>query len=156
MYFEDYAPGSVTELPSAAVSKELIIEFAQRYDPQPFHVDEHAAADGPFGGLIASGWHTCALTMRAMVDGFLSPLSSLGSPGIDEVRWPAPVRPGDVLTGRITVLEARVSRSKPDRGVLRVRIESLNQDGVTVLSMVGTILLRRRPRHLRSASGTAS
>jgi acyl dehydratase len=145
MFFEDYVPDQVTALPSIEVTREEVLQFARRYDPQPFHVDEAAAATGPFGGLIASGWHTCALTMRSLVDGFLDAASSLGSPGVDELRWPAPVRPGDVLAPRATVLDARVSKSKPDRGIVRARVEALNQDGAVALSMTATILVRRRP-----------
>lgn len=145
MYLEDYVADSVIELGSASVSEDEIIEFAQRYDPQPFHVDPAAAAESAYGGLIASGWHTCALTMRALATQYLSPASSLGSPGIDELRWQAPVRPGDVLSVRVTVLDTRASSSKPDRGIVRSRVETINQDGTKVLTMTAINLVRRRP-----------
>ena len=126
-YFEDYTPGEVHEFGSHTVSAEEIIEFAQRYDPQPFHTDPQAAAGSVYGGLIASGWMTGGLMMRMLVDHFLSPLSSMGSPGLDELRWARPVRPGDTLRVRVAVIEARRSQSKPDRGILLVQQECLNQ-----------------------------
>jgi len=144
-YFEDYIPGSTHEFGNVKVSEADIVEFAAKYDPQPFHVDAAAAADGPFGGLIASGWHTVSLMMRLLVENYLSPVASLGSPGIDELRWSKPVRPGDVLSARVTVAEARVSNSKPDRGLVRSRIEVLNQDGDVVCSMTALNFLLRRP-----------
>ncbi len=142
MYLEDYPAGAVFTLGPVSVDEQEILEFGRRYDPQPFHADPVAAADGPFGGLIASGWHTCGLTMRALVAGYFSPDSSLGSPGIDELRWPAPVRPGDVLMVKVEVLENRQSSSKPDRGIVRSRITTTNQNGVLVLSMIAVNLIR--------------
>jgi acyl dehydratase len=144
-WFEDYAPGSTEEFGPLTVAEDDVVDFGRRYDPQPFHVDADAAAAGPFGGLIASGWHTCALMMRLFADQYLSPVSSLGSPGVDELRWVRPVRPGDELTLWITVVEARVSRSKPDRGLVRTRTELRNQTGEVVLSMVAMNLIRTRP-----------
>ncbi|MDQ6850392.1 MAG: MaoC family dehydratase [Actinomycetota bacterium] len=144
MYLEDYAPGSVFSLDPVSVTQQDIIEFALSYDQQPFHTDPVAAADGPFGGIIASGWQTCALTMRALVAGYFSPLSSLGSPGIDEIRWPAPVRGDDVLTVNVTVLENRPSSSKPDRGIIRSHIQTMNQNGVVVLTMTAINVIRTR------------
>jgi acyl dehydratase len=143
-YFEDYLPGSVQEFGSAAVEQSEIIEFAKRFDPQDFHIDPEAAAHGPFGGLIASGWHTGALMMRMFVDGYLSKVSSLGSPGIDELRWPRPVRPGDTLHIRATVLESKRSRSKPDRGIVWTLAEVLNQNGEVVMSIKAMTLIRCR------------
>jgi len=134
-YFEDYTPGLVLEFGAVRVEQDEVIEFAQRFDPQPFHVDVARAAEGPFGGLIASGWHTGSLMMRLLVEHYLSPIASLGSPGIDEVRWLAPVRPGDTLSVRVTILEARRSQSKPDRGLVRAQMETLNQRGEVVMSM---------------------
>ena len=134
-YFEDYTPGLVLEFGAARVDEAEVVDFARRYDPQPFHVDAAKAAAGPFGGLIASGWHTGSLMMRLLVEHYLSPIASLGSPGIDEVRWVAPVRPGDTLSVRVTILEARRSRSKPDRGLVRAQMEALNQRGEVVMSM---------------------
>ncbi|HWE90464.1 MAG TPA: MaoC family dehydratase [Pseudonocardiaceae bacterium] len=144
-YFEDYEPGSTQDCGSVSVTEDEIIEFAKQYDPQPFHVDAGAAADGPFGGLIASGWHTTALMMRLLADGYLSGASSLGSPGIDELRWLRPVRPGDVLRVRVTVLEIRPSSSKPDRGLVRSRVEMTNEAGEPVLRLIALNLVRRRP-----------
>jgi acyl dehydratase len=135
-YFEDFAAGEVFELGSHQVTEAEIVEFAERWDPQPFHVDPEAAAESVFGGLIASGWHTGAMWMRMYVDSMLGGPSSQGSPGIEELRWLAPVRPGDTLHGRLTVLDATPSQRSPERGTVRIRGEMLNQDGVTVLTMV--------------------
>ncbi len=143
-YFEDYVPGVTVDCGSFSISEADIIAFAKEYDPQPFHVDPVAAAEGPFGGLIASGWHTTSLTMRQLVDHWVSPGTSLGAAGVDEIRWPRPVRPGDTLHVRATVLEARRSRSKPDRGIIRSLAEVTNQDGETVmrLTAINFILAR--------------
>lgn len=143
-YFEDYLPGSVFEYGTITVNQADVIEFAQRFDPQPFHIDPDAAARGPFGGLIASGWHTASLTMRLVVDHYLSSVASLGSPGVDELRWTRPVRPGDSLRVRVSVLDARRARSKPDRGIVRSYVEVLNQDGDVVMSLKALNLLRCR------------
>jgi acyl dehydratase len=145
VYVEDFVVGEVIELGSRPVTREEVVEFASRYDPQPFHVDEGAAKASIFGGLIASGWHTASMFMRLFVDRVLAGGASLGSPGIDEIRWPRPVRPGDTLTARVTVLEAAPSRSKPDRGHVRIRYEVSNQTGETVMTMIGVSLYRRRP-----------
>jgi acyl dehydratase len=144
-YFDDYLPGVSHDCGSVSVSEAEIVSFAALYDPQPFHVDPAAAARGPFGGLIASGWHTAALVMRQLVDHYLPAEASLGSPGLDEIRWPEPVRPGDTLRVRATAVEARRSQSKPDRGILRTLIEAVNQDGRTVMRATGTNFLRVRP-----------
>ena len=145
-YFEDYAPGSVCVYGQIAMTESDIVEFARRYDPQPMHTDPVAAARGPFGGLIASGWHTTACVMRVLVERYLSHVAALVSPGIDEMRWKAPVRPGDILRVRVTVEEASPSRSKPDRGLVRTLIEVLNQNDEIVLSMRAmNLLLRRNP-----------
>ena len=144
-YFEDFEPGQVYELGSTTVTEDAIVEFARRWDPQPFHVDPEAAAESVFGGLIASGWHTGAMWMRLYVDSMLVGSNSQGSPGIEELRWLAPVRPGDTLRARLTVLEATPSERRPDRGTIRIRGEMVNQDGVTVLSMVSRGHFGRRP-----------
>jgi acyl dehydratase len=144
-YFEDYAPGMTRDCGSVSVDQAEIISFARQFDPQPFHVDPVAAADGPFGGLIASGWHTAGLVMRLIVDNYVSPESSLGSAGMDELRWPNPVRPGDTLRVRVTVLEARRSQSKPDRGVLKTLIEAENQHGQPVMRASSINFIRVRP-----------
>jgi acyl dehydratase len=128
-YFEDYVPGLVVDCGSFSVSEAEIVAFATQYDPQPFHIDPVGAKNGPFGGLIASGWQTTSLMMRLLVEHFVSPETSLGAAGVDEVRWPRPVRPGDTLHVRATVLEARRSSSKPDRGIVRSLAEVTNQDG---------------------------
>lgn len=146
-YFEDYVPGSVFEFGSITVEQSEIIDFAKRFDPQAFHTDPQAAAVGPFGGLIASGWHTAGLMMRLYADYFLSKVASLGSPGIDELRWTKPVRPGDRLSIRTSIQEATRSRSKPDRGMIRTLVEVLNQNGEMVMSMKAmTLLLCREAR----------
>lgn len=144
-WFEDYAVGTTAEHGPIRVDEDELVDFGRRFDPQPIHVDREAAAAGPYGGLIASGWHTCALMMRLFAQEYLSPVSSLGSPGVDELRWIAPVRPGDVLTLRTTVLDARRSRSKPDRGLVRTRIELVGGTGAPVLTMTALNLVLTRP-----------
>lgn len=144
-YFDDYLPGASYDCGSVSVSEAEIISFAIQFDPQSFHVDPGAAARGPFGGLIASGWHTAALVMRQLVDHYLSAEASLGSPGLDEMRWPYPVRPADTLRVRATAVEARRSLSKPDRGILKTAIEAVNQNGRTVMRATATNFLRVRP-----------
>ena len=145
-YFEDYVAGSVHELGRIAVEEHDVVEFARRYDPQPFHVDPEAAKHTAFGGLIASGWHTAGLMMRLVVDHYLSHVGSLASPGVDELRWTLPVRPGDTLSVRATVLEARRSRSKPDRGIISTLFEVLNQRGEIVMSVKAMNMLKARER----------
>ena len=134
-YLEDYEPGSVHEFGAISVEESDIIEFARRFDPQIFHTAPQAARHTMYGGLIASGWHTASLMMRLFVDHYLSGIASLGSPGVDELRWIKPVRPGDTLSLRVTVMETKRSRSKPDRGVLTSFIEILNQNHIVVMSM---------------------
>jgi acyl dehydratase len=145
-HFEDYAPGAVCVYGDIVMTEAEIVAFARRYDPQPIHTDPAAAARGPFEGLIASGWHTIACVMRVLVERYLSHVAAIVSPGIDELRWKAPVRPGDVLRVRITVEEASPSRSKPDRGLVRSYIEALNQRDEVVLSMRAMNLILRRER----------
>jgi acyl dehydratase len=137
-YFEEYVPGLSFDCGSFALDQAQIIAFGQEYDPQPFHVDPEAAKDGPFGGIIASGWQTTSMMMRQVVENFLSAESSLGAAGVDEIRWPRPVRPGDTLHVRAVVLEARRSRSKPDRGIVRTMLEVANQDGDIVMTAIAT------------------
>lgn len=143
-YFEDYETGAVYEYGYASVSAQEIVAFAQRFDPQAMHVDADYAAQGPFGGLIASGWHTAGIFMRLYTDHYLSQVASLASPGIDEVRWPAPLRPGDTVRMRTTIMAARRSRSKPDRGLVHTRGELFNAGDRPVLSLVAMNLLRAR------------
>ena len=142
--FDDFKPGQVYELGSKVVSEDEIVAFARQFDPQPFHLDPEAAKDSVFGGLIASGWHTGAMWMRLYVDSLLGGVSGQGSSGIEELRWLAPVRPGDTLSGRLTILEATASERHPDRGTIRIRGEMVNQDGVTVMSMVSRGRFARR------------
>ena len=143
-YFEDYVAGAVFEYGAITLTEREIVEFAKQFDPQYIHTDPRAAAEGPFGGLIASGWHTAAIMMRLFVDHYLSHVASLASPGIDELRWTQPVRPGDTLSIRVSVIEANRSRSKPDRGMVRSLIEVLNQDGQVVMSLKAMNILRCR------------
>lgn len=143
-FFEDYKPGQVYDLGTTTVSEAEIIEFARQFDPQPFHLDPVKAATTQFGGIVASGWHTISLVMRVFVDHYLPRVASLGSPGTEDIRWLISLRPGDTLRIRATVLEARPSRSKPDRGVVRTRVEATNQRDELVLSMIAVSLLSRR------------
>lgn len=143
-YFEDFRPGEVMEVGDYLVTEEEIVDYARRYDPQPFHLDHEAAKKSIFGGLIASGWMTGGIMMRLLVDHFISPVSSMGSPGVDEVRWMQPVRPGDRLRLRVTVLDTRRSQSKPDRGVIEALQEAINQNGETVMRLRGMGLYKCR------------
>ena len=144
-YFEDFAPGDVWEMESPVLTKEEIVDFATRFDPQYFHVDEAAAKNSPYGGLIASGWHTVSLCMRMMCDRYLLNCVSLGSPGVEHLRWLHPVRPGDRLRMKMTVIEAKISRTKPDRGSVLHHWEVVNQEGQLVMIMDGHGILGRRP-----------
>lgn len=143
-WFEDFPEGSVREFGGVTVSKEDVVEFARKYDPQPFHVDEAAAGRSAFGGLVASGWHTCALVMRMTCDAFLLDTAAAGSPGVENVRWLTPVRPGDTLRVRLRVVEARPMKSRPRLGLIRQSFEVQNQAGETVLTMDGHTMLFRR------------
>jgi acyl dehydratase len=144
IFWEDMQPGMVRELGSASLSAEEIKAFARQYDPQPFHVDEEAGQRSIFGGLCASGWQTCSLAMRLTVDNLLSHSSSQGSPGLENVKWLKPVFPGDQLSLRHTVLEARTMRSRPDTGLSRARWELFNQHGDKVMEMEGWGMFGRR------------
>jgi len=145
-FWEDIKTGERENIGSVLVDKDEVIEFATRYDPQPFHVDEQAAKRSIYGGLIASGWHTCAMVMRLMCDAYLLESASLGSPGLENVRWLKPVRPGDTLTAYRTTLETRVSSSRPDRGIVKTLWEVENQKGELVLTMSGVnFFLKREP-----------
>jgi acyl dehydratase len=146
-YFEDYVPGSVHEFGRITVEESEIIAFARQFDPQLFHTDPEGAKSTIYRGLIASGWHTAGLMMRECVRYYLPRAASLGSPGIDELRWNLPVRPGDTLTVRVTVLEATRSRSKPDRGIVSSLFEVLNQDRKVAMSLKAVnFILSRSPR----------
>ena len=134
-YWEDFSVGDVDEFGPVTVTAEEIVEFARRYDPQPFHIDAEAAAAGPFGGLAASGWHTTVLFMGMFVRSVLLDSASLGSPGVEEIRWKAPVRPGDTLSGRSTVTAVEPSSKHAHRGTVFTTNEVVNQDGVVVLTL---------------------
>ena len=143
-HFEDYPVGAVAQYGPIVVDEAEVIEFGQRFDPQDFHTDPVKAAQGPFGGVIASGWHTGSMMMRVLVDRYLSRPAGMGSPGMDELRWTAPVRPRDRLWFRFTVIEARRSASKPDRGMVRILIEVINDQGVVAMSVKAMTLVRCR------------
>jgi acyl dehydratase len=145
-YFEDFNAGDVFELGEARMDEAEMMEFARRYDPQPFHVDAHAASESAFGGLIASGWHTAGVYMGLLVRGLLHDVASLGAGGLEELRWLKPVRPGDVLRGRLTVLSKRASEKNPGRGTLVNVGELFNQDGERVFFMRWPAMISRRPR----------
>ena len=130
---------------TVTVSEADIITFARQYDPQPMHVDPTRARSTIYGGLIASGWHTVSLFMRLLVENLVSKTDSLGSPGVDELRWPLPVRPGDTLSGQMEILETRVSSSRPNMGIVRWRGEVRNQSGQVVLTLLGTNFFGRGP-----------
>jgi acyl dehydratase len=144
LYFEDFAPGDVFDLGERTVTREDILGFAREFDPQPFHVDEAAAKGSPFEGLIASGWHTAAVFMRLYVDALLSRAAGMGSPGIEELRWLKPVRPGDTLRARLTVLDAKPSEHNPGRGTVRLAGEVRNDRDEAVMTMVARTLFARR------------
>ncbi len=144
-YLEDFEPGEVIELGSTTITKESIVQFAREFDPQEFHLDEEKAKRSIYGGLLASGWHTGSLMMRLLYEGLVKHTVSHGSPGVDELRWLRPVRPGDTLSATMTVLEVIPSRSKPDRGIVRSIMEMRNQHGDTVMTIKGMGMFGRRP-----------
>lgn len=145
MWWEEFKVGESADMGSHRFTQDEIIAFARQFDPQPFHTDPQAAAASAFGGLIASGWHTCAIGMRLMVEHYISRTVSFGSPGVEEIRWLRPVRPGDTLSYRRTVLASRASASRPGVGLVKQRWEALNQHGELVLSMEGWGMFGRRP-----------
>jgi acyl dehydratase len=144
-YFEDFFPGQEIPLGSRTVSEEEIIAFATQFDPQPFHIDHEAAAASPYGGVIASGWHTCSMMMRMVVDGMMASASSMGSPGLDKVRWLVPVRAGDTLTVSYLTTAVKASNSRPDRGVVWSTWQAVNQHGELVCTIEGMGMFGRRP-----------
>ncbi|MCC7546375.1 MAG: MaoC family dehydratase [Burkholderiales bacterium] len=144
LYWEDFKAGDTAPIGERKVDRDEVLAFATAYDPQPFHIDEAAAQQSMYEGLIASGWHTVAMTMRLMCDSYLNRAASLGSPGIDNVRWLKPVRPGDTLKGRRVVLETRASQSRPQMGMVRMRWEVSNQHGELVMTMEGVNMFQRR------------
>jgi len=140
-YFEDYVAGEVHDLGTVGIEEDEMVRFAALYDPQKIHTDRDFAEAGLFGGLIASGWQTAGLMMRLYALNYLSEVSSIASPGMDQLRWPNPVRGGDTLTVRVEVVDTRPSKSKPDRGIVKSRVEVQNQDGDVVMEMAGTNLI---------------
>ena len=148
MYLEDFEPGQIFRTRGMSMDESEIMDFARKYDPQPIHTDREAAAEGPFEGLIASGWHTGSMVFRLWIDlGFMEK-SSLGGPGIENLRWLVPVRPGDTLHTEVEIIEARPSKSKPDRGILRYITRGINQRGETVITMDSASFLKRRPENV--------
>ncbi|TAN56079.1 MAG: MaoC family dehydratase [Betaproteobacteria bacterium] len=145
LYWEDFTPGEVVEIGRHTFTEEEIIAFAVQFDPQPFHTDPQAARGTFYGGLIASGWHTCAVGMRLMVQSYIGRAASAGSPGVENIRWLGPVRPGDTIAYRRVIVETRPSGSRPGIGLVRSRSEAINQHGETVMTMEGWGLFRRRP-----------
>ena len=144
LYWEDFTPGRVMEYGPRHVTRAEILDFATEFDPQPFHLDEAAARSTMLGGLCASGWHSCCILMRMLADGFVLNSSSMGAPGIDEVLWLTPIRPGDDLTLRATVLSTRTSGSRPDMGFVNVQLELYNADGTRVMSLKAPLMFGRR------------
>lgn len=144
LYLEDFAAGQTYDLGQHSFGEDEIVAFATQYDPQPFHIDRDAAAESNFGGLIASGWHTGSVFMRLLVDGLLARCASMGSPGVDELRWLAPVRPGDILTAMLHIEDVRPSKSRPDRGFITTRAVLTNQNAVDVFTLRAPLMIRRR------------
>jgi acyl dehydratase len=145
LFWEDFPVGSRHPFGPMAVTRQAVLDFARQWDPQPFHLDDAAAEGSLFGRLAASGWHTCAMAMRMMCDSYLLDSASLGSPGLDRLRWLKPVYPGDTLSGKLTILKARPMNSKPDIGLALSHWEISNQQGDTVLTMRGWSMFKRRP-----------
>ncbi|QEZ46076.1 MaoC family dehydratase [Cupriavidus oxalaticus] len=145
LYFEDFEVGSRRELGSYVVTEEELLAFARQYDPQPFHIDKEAAANSIYGGLISSGWMTCSIMMRLLVLSSTGKSASMGSPGVDEIRWIKPVYAGDTLTVVLNVLDTRASQSKPDRGIVHTQWEATNQRGELVCTVKGMGMYGRRP-----------
>ena len=143
-YWEDFKPGESFPMGERVMDRDEMMAFARQFDPQPFHIDEEAAKRSIYGGLIASGWHTVALVMRMMCDSYLNQSASLGSPGVDNVRWLKPVRPGDTIRARRTVLESRASQSRPEMGLVKTRWEVFNQDDELVMTIEGYGMFYRR------------
>ncbi|WP_146992287.1 MaoC family dehydratase [Bradyrhizobium macuxiense] len=142
--FEDFRPGRFGTFGPHHVTRDEILAFAAEFDPQPTHLDDQAADGSMLGGLSGSGWHLCSLMMRIMVDGFIHRTASLGSPGVDEVRWMSPLRPGDALTLDVDVIEARISKSRPELGILKFKCTARNAKGEALCEMIAPILIKRR------------
>jgi acyl dehydratase len=143
-YFEDFTPGMMIEHGPRRVTREEIVAFAAEFDPQPMHLDEEAARNSILGGLAASGWHTCCLLMRMACDGFVLDSSSMGAPGVDEVKWLKPLRPGTHITLRTTVLETRTSKNRPEMGLVKALMEVLDDEGGQIMTLTTSMLMGRR------------
>ena len=152
LYFEDFKPGNVTEYGPRLVTREEIVAFAAEFDPQPMHLDEEAARGSMLGGLAASGWHTCCLLMRMAADGFILNSASMGAPGVDEVKWLKPLRPGTRITLRVSVLESRVSNSRPEMGFVKVRMEILDDERAPLMELANSFMIGRRAMAEAAAS----
>jgi acyl dehydratase len=144
-YFEDFEPGSVLDCGTRLVTKEEIIAFAREFDPQPFHIDEAAAAKSHFGGVIASGWHSGSICMRLVVDAVLSDSASMGSPGVEKLRWLKPLRAGTTVRAKVRVLDKKPSESRRDRGRMTVAFELYEDGGDLLMDLVATVIMGRRP-----------
>jgi acyl dehydratase len=153
---EDFRAGDTYDLGSQVVTREDILAFARQFDPQPIHLDEELARASIYGGLIASGWHSMSILMRLIVEGALNQTASMGSPGVDELRWLAPVRPGDALTGNMAVLEVTPSTRRADRGTVRSLCELRNQHGEVVLRVIGLNIMGRRPATAETPGAAAA
>src|SRR5690349_19591035 len=144
IYFEDFKPGVFAEFGPRVVTREEIVAFAAEFDPQPMHLDEAAARETMLGGLSASGWYLCCILMRMCVDAFVGRSSSMGAPGVEEVRWILPVRPDDELSLRATVLDTRTSKSRPEMGFVRFQFELFNTRGQRVMTLTTSLMLALR------------
>ena len=153
LHWEDFSPGQVVDCGSRLVTREEIVAFAAEYDPQPMHLDEDAARAMLLGGMVASGWHSCCMLMRLLTDAVLADSSFLGAPGMEEVKWLAPIRPGERIKARGTVLETRPSRSRPDMGFVKFRFELTDAGDKPVLSLVVYPMFARRPADAAAAAG---
>jgi acyl dehydratase len=151
--FEDFPPGHFGQFGPRRVTREEILAFAAEFDPQPMHLDEEAAKRSMLKGLAASGWHLCAITMRMMFDGYIGRTASLGSPGVNELRWLAPLRPGDELTIDVEVVEARVSRSRPETGIVTFKAVTRNAAGQALCEWVSPIIVKRRAGAVTEQTG---
>jgi acyl dehydratase len=144
LYWEDFSPGQIFMHGPRRITREEIVGFAAEFDPQPMHLDEEAARSTLLGGLGASGWHACAIFMRMLAESFMLKSASMGSPGVDEVKWLIPIRPDDRLTLKSTIVETRASNSRPDRGFIKVAFEMLNQSGDCVMTLGSSLMISRR------------
>jgi acyl dehydratase len=156
LHWEDFIAGAVADYGPYLVTREEVIEFASQFDPQPMHLDEEAARHSMLNGLAASGFHTCGILMRLITDGFVNKSASLGSPGVDDIKWRAPVRPGDELRVRTTITETRASNSRPGMGFVKFRFEVLNAQDTCVMTLVSSLMVRRRQPGAAPAPATGT